>query len=277
MRYNARVLLCAASIALFGAHGALAQTVSPSSGAPSAILAAEDPAAQNYILGPSDVIEVDVLEHADFTTKGRISEDGTVRLPFIGPVMAAGRTTFQLGDDVAKRLADGGFYAHPIVKVEVVSYASRTVTVLGNFAASGLLPVDRPYRLSEIIARAGGVRESGANYVVLRPRDGAERKIAIAAVATGDLKDDPYVSPGDKIFSPPAEVFYVSGQIKGPGAFPMLPNLTFRMAISRGGGVTDAGSEKSVTVTRDGKKLGHIDLDSRVEPGDVIVIGERLF
>ena len=231
----------------------------------------------SYILGPSDVIEVSVLGRPDFTTKGRIGEDGTFRLPFLGAILAANKTTVQLSDDVAKALDVGGYFAHPIVKIEVASYASRYVTVLGAVAKPDLVTVDRAYRLSEIIARVGGVREGGADYVVYRPHDGPSRKIALEAMATGDSRDDPYVSPGDKVYAPEAEMFYISGQVRSPGAFPLKANLTYRMAISKAGGLTDSGTDKSVTVTRAGKKITHIDLDTKVEPGDTVVIGERLF
>ena len=52
-----------------------------------------------------------------------------------------------------------------IVEVEVVSYASRYVTVLGAVGSPGLIPMDRPYRLSEILARVGGARQDGADHV----------------------------------------------------------------------------------------------------------------
>lgn len=230
-----------------------------------------------YVLGPSDVIEVNLLGVPNFTTRDRISDDGTIKLPYLGAFPAANKTSGQLSDDIAHALEAGGFFNHPIVKIDVGSYASRYVTVLGNFTSPGLVPVDRAYHLSEIIARVGGVRETGADYVVLHFKRGGERRITIESLATGDTSDDPLVSPGDKIYSPQAALFYISGQVKSPGVFPMSPEMTFRMAVSRGGGVTDAGSLGSLTVTREGKKLGHVDLDSKVLPGDVIVIGERLF
>lgn len=237
----------------------------------------QSPAAPAYILGPSDVVEVGVLGRADFTTRGRINEDGTIRLPFIGAVQAANKTSEQLSADVAGALESGGFFSHPIVKVDVVSYASRYVTVLGSFAAPGLVPVDRAYRLSEIVARVGGVREGAADYVVFRPRQGEERHISVSALATGDGADDPFVAPGDKIYAPQADMMFISGQIKLPGSYPISPGMTLRMALSRGGGLTDSGSDKKITITRKGKKLDHIDLEQKVEAGDVIVIGERLF
>ena len=140
---------------------------------------------QTYMLGPADVIEVSVLGQADFTTRGRIGEDGTIRLPYLGSVPAGGRTISQLSDEVGKALNKGGFYSHAIVKVEIVSYASRYVTVLGDVTSPGLIPVDRAYRLSEILARVGGVKDTGADYVVLRAPSGPEMSPAISKRSSG--------------------------------------------------------------------------------------------
>ncbi len=232
---------------------------------------------QTYMLGPADVIEVSVLGQADFTTRGRIGEDGTIRLPYLGSVPAGGRTISQLSDEVGKALNKGGFYSHAIVKVEIVSYASRYVTVLGDVTSPGLIPVDRAYRLSEILARVGGVKDTGADYVVLRAPTGPERHLPIKDLATGDETQDPYVTPGDKIFVPKAEIFYLSGQVNAPGAYPITEGMTVRMAIARGGGINQLGSDKKLKLTRHGVKLTNIDLESKIQPGDVLVVGERLF
>ena len=223
------------------------------------------PDERTYILGPADVVEISVLGRTDYTTRTRIDENGDIQLQYLGTVKAAGRTIEQLSTEISQALEKGGFFTKPVVQVNIASYASRYVTVLGNVATPGLVPVDRAYRLSEIIARVGGVRESGAAYVILRPKSGGERHILISTLATGDLNEDPYVSPGDKIYSPPAELIYVSGQVKGGGAFAILPDMTVRMALSRAGGLTDSGSDKRVTITRKGQKLQRVGLDSKVE------------
>lgn len=282
MRDYARAALCGLAFLIFGTTGAFAQGAGAQHPAPAAAASVDeamkaDASAQTYILGPSDVIEVSVLSHPDYTTKGRIEDNGTFRLPFIGTVTAANKTTIQLADDIARALAAGGYFNAPIVRVDVSSFASRYVTVLGNVRSPGLIPVDRAYRLSEIIARVGGVTEAGADYVVYRPRTGESRRIKVALLAGGDPNDDPLVTPGDKIYIPEADMLYVSGQVKSPGVFPLKPDMTFRMAVARAGGVTDSGSLKAMTVTRGGKKLSHVSLDAKVEPGDNILIGERLF
>ena len=232
---------------------------------------------RDYVLGPSDVLEVDVLGREDYRTRARIGEDGTIQLPYLGGVVAANKTTSQLATEIAAALEKGGFFAHPIMSIQIVSYASRYVTVLGEVGTPGLIPVDRPYRLSEILARVGGVRDDGADYVVLRPENAPSRQLSVSALATGDPTQDPFVSPGDKIFAPKAEIFYISGQVKAPGAYAVTPGMTVRMAIARGGGLTDEGSEGKIKVSRPGQKGQNAPLEAKVEAGDVIVVGERLF
>ena len=232
---------------------------------------------QNYILGPGDMLEVDMLERNDFNTKAKIGSDGMIQLPYIGSIAASNRTIQQLSDEISAALIKGGFFSHPILSIQVTSYASRYVTVLGAVASPGLVPIDRAYRLSEIVARVGGVKDSGADYVIIRPAKGPERRLVIKTLATGDVSNDPYVSPGDTIFAPPAELFYISGQVKSPGAYAIISDMTLRMAIGRGGGLTDLGTDHGIKITRGGQKVGKVDLDSKIEPGDVIVVGERLF
>ena len=253
---------------------------SPSAGAAAAVQTPGNVpkrADDGYVMGLEDMVEVEVLGRNDFKVRGKIGSDGAIQLPYVGSVPAANKTTLQLGDDVKAALEKGGYYKNPIMRVEVVGYASRYVTVLGNVGSPGLVPVDRPYRLSEILARVGGVRENGADYVVLTPEKGEVKKLSVKTLATGDRAQDPYVSPGDKIFSPQAELFYISGQVKQPGAYPLNGDLTLRMAIARGGGLTDIGSEKSTKVTHTDGKVEKPGLSGQIKPGDVIVVGERLF
>ena len=233
-------------------------------------------AERSYVLGPEDVIQVSVLGQSDFNTRTRIGEDGTVQLPYLGQFRAADKTARQLEDDVAQALKHGGYFAHPIVSVETVGFGSRNVTVLGAVGAPGLIPIDRPYRLSEILARVGGPRNDGADYVIVRPEDGPEKRFLIRDLAAGDINDDPFVSPGEKVFVPRAEVFYVSGQVRAPGAYPITSGLTLREALGRGGGITEQGSEGRVRVNRGGKSL-RVPLESLVQPNDVVNVGQRLF
>lgn len=234
------------------------------------------PNSSDYILGAGDVVEVDVLGQADFKTRARIRTDGTIALPFVGNVGAQGDTPTSFAQKVAGALSGAGYFINPIVSVEVVSYASRYVIVLGAVGQPGLQPVDREYRISEILARAGGIGGTGANQVILTRATGEEMRLDFEKIATGTGTDDPMVSPGDKIYVPLAAQFYIYGQINAPGAYPLKGEMSLRKAIAQSGGLGASGSDKRVSVFRNGAKT-KLALDEIIQPGDVIVIGERFF
>lgn len=229
-----------------------------------------------YRIGADDVVEVDVLGQSDFKTRARVRSDGTVTLPYLGVVPVAGETAISLADKLGAQLRAGGYYAKPIVSVEILSFVSNYVVVLGEVGSAGLQPVDRTYRLSEIIARAGGIKPTAAEDVTLTHPDGTSQKLSYEKLASGGPSDDPEVKAGDKIFVAAAEQFYIYGQVNSPGVYAIRSDMTLRRALGRGGGLTPSGSAKKVKVYRNGEER-KIKLDELLQPGDVIVVGERAF
>jgi polysaccharide export outer membrane protein len=229
-----------------------------------------------YVMGVGDVVEIAVLGREEFKPRVQIQVDGTVQLPYLHSVMASNLTVIQLRERVAKLLRDGGYYVDPVVSVTVVSFASRYVTVLGEFAAPGLVPVDRAYRVSEILARAGGAKPSASDELVLRRAGGEEIILPIELLSRGGPADDPMVQPGDKLFIGAAPNFYIYGQVNAPGAYRVERGMTLRMALARGGGLTERGSTNRLSVFRNGKQV-RVTLDAVLQGGDTVVVGERFF
>ena len=260
--------------------GAVAQAVVPVLGAPApAASALPAPVPDvSYVIGVGDTVEIEMPDRPDFKAAPKVDADGNIQLPLVGNLPASNRTALTLRDQIRDALIKGGFFTNPNQTVRVGSAQARYVTVLGAVGQSGLIPLDRTYHLSEIIARVGGIRQDGADYVIIRPaNNGPQKRFSVQALATGtDPAQDPVVSPGDTIFAPMAELFYVSGQVKTPGSQSFIPGMTVRQAIGRAGGVTDLGTERGVKINRDGKTI-QPGLDAKVQAGDVIIIGERLF
>jgi polysaccharide export outer membrane protein len=233
-----------------------------------------------YVLGVGDTIEVALVGRTDFTTRARIGSDGAVLLPLIGAIPAVGKSAGKLAEDIGAALQKGGFFAQPVMRVDVVGVGSRYVTILGAVGAPGLLSLDRDYHLSEVVARVGGRTPGGVDYVVLTHKDGTSKNYKLAELATAGGDKDPLVASGDKVYIPAAEnqLFYMSGAVKNPGAYPIVEGMTVRTALARAGGLTDQGSEKKVTIKRKGVDVKNVKLDvTTLEPGDIVTVGERLF
>lgn len=268
------VWLAAGASLLAAPLAAQTRTAVPARTAPSQAVPAA--LAEGYVLGPGDVIEVSVLGRDEFRPRVQVQVDGTIQLPYIRTVRAADRTVIQLRDDITRQLRQGGFYTDPVVNISVVTYAARYVTVLGEFGTTGLVPVDRAYRVSEILARAGGAKPTASDDIILRRANGEEMRLPIVALASGGPNEDPYVQPGDKLYIAAAPLFYVYGQVGAPGSYKIEQGMTVRMALARSGGLTDRGSSKRISLYRGGQKIKAV-MDMPLQPGDTMYIGERFF
>ena len=232
---------------------------------------------ESYQLGVNDEVEVTIFGTPNQVTRTRIKEDGTITLPFIGPVKAAGRTAREFSDDVRDKLHSGGYFTKPVVSVDVTQFVSNSVTVSGNVGAPGVLPLDHPQTVGMMVARAGGIRAGGADFVLLRrPNDPVEHHILLADL-TGEWSAETPLSAGDTLYVPIAPQIFIYGQVNAPGASGLLSGMTLRQVIARAGGPTLAGSLKNVTIFRGTVKLKKVKLDEIVQPGDTIYVNERLF
>jgi polysaccharide export outer membrane protein len=137
--------------------------------------------------------------------------------------------------------------------------------------------MDRVYRVSEILARAGGAKPTAGDEILLRRSNGQEFHLPLADVAKGGADQDPYVQPGDKLYLAAAPIYYIYGQVGAPGAYKVERNMTVRMALARGGGLTQRGSANKISVYRKGQKVPGANMDTLLRDSDTIYVGERFF
>ena len=232
---------------------------------------------KGYTLGPDDTVQVIVYGQSEFNVTTRIKADGTIVMPLIGIVKAGGQTNITLAKEITDKLVASGFLKEPLVNVEVGAYVSRSVNIAGNVGVPGIVPLDRPYHALEALLKAGWVRGDGANYVYLRRQGQPERKLDVEQLVRGDANADPVLQPSDTLFVPPAETFFIYGQINAPGMKAILPGMTIRQAIALSGGVSASGKADKVGLVRGSSKEVDGDPSMKVQTGDVIIIKERLF
>lgn len=243
-------------------------------GSGAALAQAGDP---GYVLGADDTVQVIVYGQSEFNITTRVKADGTIVMPLIGIVKASGLTSIGLAREVTSKLTSGGFLKDPIVNVEIGAYVSKTVNVAGKVGAPGVYPLDRQYRALEVLLKAGWIRENGAAYVYLRRPGASEIRLESEGLVRGEPDKDPYLRPGDTLYVPEADQFFLTGQVNRPGALPVLPGMTIRQALALAGGVTATGSSNKVGLIRGNAKEVDAELTQPVQKNDVIIVKERLF
>jgi polysaccharide export outer membrane protein len=159
------------------------------------------------MIGRLDNVEIRVFREDDLTTSGQLSQDGTIRMPLIGPVRLVGLTTDQAAAAITEKLKDG-YLVSPQVSVSIEARVRRTVTVLGQAQNPGVfeLPVDRQLTLVEAVGMAGGAtRIANLKKLTLKRSDGRVLTINLKDITSGRAADIP-LRDGD-VLSIPESIF----------------------------------------------------------------------
>lgn len=107
-----------------------------------------------YRLGPGDEVRVTVFEEPRISGGFRVSDTGTVSLPLLGVVQAAGITSADLRERLDAEIRRRGLLPEPRTAVEVVAY--RPVFVLGEVERAGAFPWQPGLTTLGAVALAGG-------------------------------------------------------------------------------------------------------------------------
>jgi polysaccharide export outer membrane protein len=250
----------------------------------------------DYRVGPRDQLEVTVFGHSDLSGSYTVSADGSISFPLIGDVSVGGRTTRDIEETLAQRLADG-FLKNPQVSVRVTEYRSQRVFVMGEVGRPGPVALTGSLTLLEALANAGGPsRTAGTEVIVLRRNDSRDTasgplligqpgarevaRIGLEDLQGGRLKENIALQDGDTILVPTADPVFVLGQVKTPGPVPYARDLTVFKALSLAGGVTDLASTRRVRIIRivgGEKREIKAKLTDLLQPGDTLMIPTRWF
>ncbi|WMS42794.1 polysaccharide biosynthesis/export family protein [Acuticoccus sp. MNP-M23] len=170
-------------------------------------------------LTPGDLLTVSIASDETFTGSYEVSQDGTLKLPYIDAISAKGRTVQAVERAIAQELVAEEFYEKaPRISVRVADFAAARVFVSGavfepNAVTVGAVSgsdIDRTRqsaigavagsrRLSAALQAAGGVRpDADLKQVILR-RAGEVRKIDVRPAMFGRPFNDPILLESDQI------------------------------------------------------------------------------
>lgn len=111
-------------------------------------------APSEFPLGPEDVLRVTVWKSQDLSGEVTIRPDGTITLPLIGDVPAAGLTANVLAKRISERLTE--YISSPVVTVQVKEVNSYFIYVLGEVVRPGKYPLKSYANVMQGISLAGG-------------------------------------------------------------------------------------------------------------------------
>jgi polysaccharide export outer membrane protein len=276
---------------------ALGTSSLPQAQPPSDGVALEDAA---YRVGPGDVLEIEVYDDPDLSGLVTVQHGGDISLPLLGDVEVSGLTSREVRDTLTRLLAKD-YLVDPQVAVRVKEHRSQWITLVGEVTRPGKYFLQGSKTLLELLTEAGGFTPHASGEVVVSRDDPSENDDGSGdAVRIFLSPEQPpaeqksalslKLGNGDIVTAISIQFFYVSGEVKNPGSYPITPGLTVLKAVSVAGGLTKFGSRGKVEILRRGGDGGtariKVDLgdieggkkpDVPLEPEDIIKVGKRVF
>lgn len=144
----------------------------------------------DYVLGPGDRVKLTVFGEPDLSGDYSIDGMGSLSMPLIGQVRAAGYTATQLEQTIGGALAQG-YLKSPRVSVEVSTY--RPFYIIGAVNRPGQYPYVDHMNALNAIALAGGFTPTAVESVVFVRREGSNEEVEVP------VDRSTMIQPGDVI------------------------------------------------------------------------------
>lgn len=213
---------------------------------------------KNYILGPGDVVYVDIYGQSEQYYEATVNPDGFVILDNIGPVSVSGKSIEEATGIIKNRVSryyPGLTGSNPNTFLQVTLGNVRTikVNILGEVRLPGTFTLSAFSTVFNALYAAGGPSENGSMRKIKLIRN--NKQIAEIDVydllikGTADL--DRQLQDQDVILVPPfLSHIKVKGEVKRPMTFEVGDDDNFSDLLQYAGGFTDEAFKDRVAISR---------------------------
>lgn len=265
----------------------------------------EPPANAPYLIGPGDELTIQVTGRPELTGKQTVGPDGKISLPSVGSIAVADLSRDEASALIEKKLRDN--YEGVTVSVEVDTYTSNNITLLGAVANPGVMSFKGTPTLLEVISRGGmssqaAMMGAGALTSAVAPSPYPEECIIYrgdtimfsvqlrALLEENNNLANYRLKRGDIVYVPGASKYVsVFGAVGRPGTLRLEAKSTVPQLLAQAGGIDDKagkyppiriihrGDDKSpskITTVSYKDVLAGKPLDVTLHSGDIIYVPE---
>jgi polysaccharide export outer membrane protein len=240
-------------------------------GVPTTFAPATDvPVPAEYVVGPGDKLEVQLVGN----TKGRyslaVTRDGSVNFPELGPIAVAGRRFEEVRTDLERRVREQMIGTQ--ASITIGELRSIRVLVLGDARVPGSYTVSSLSTITNALFASGGVKEIGSLRNIQLKRAGAT-VVALDLydlLLRGDTRADVRLLPNDVIFIPPiGATVGLAGEVRRPAIYELRNETSAADLLVLGGGLMPRADPTLVSIERinDKRQRVTVGIDLSSAPG----------
>ena len=185
-----------------------------SSGTASSATAQSQPAADpsvdanEYRIGPGDVIKVFVWNNPEISSQVPVRPDGKISTPLVEDMVAVGKTSSELARDIELTLSE--YIRSPTVNVIVEKFVGTfgdKIRVVGQAANPQAIAYRENMTILDVMIEVGGLGEfaSGNRAKIIRKDGTSTREIKVRLhdlLNKGEIEHNVPVYPGDVVMIP---------------------------------------------------------------------------
>ena len=238
-------------------------------------------APQTYLLGPGDVVTIDIYGASQRTVTETVARDGSITIPDYGPISLSGLTVSQAKTALKEQL--GSRYVSSEIRLTVEGNRTISVNVVGEVRVPGTYVISSFASVFYALHMAGGITDLGTlrDVRVYRKNKLVSTVDLYDYILNGRLTGDITLHDQDLILvGTYSSLVDISGKVKRPMLYEMRDTETLGTAIDYAGGFTGDAYRKTVRVIRKtGENLSvhsvdEFDLKSfKIADGDSIAVG----
>jgi len=214
------------------------------------------PTPAGYVLGAGDELVVDVYGYSEKNDKLKVTPDGFVNIPNVGPVFVSGMTMEEAKNRIINRLSSiysGIKSGSTHVQVLLGDIRSIRVMLIGEVVRPGSYTLPSLATITNALYVSGGPGESGSfrNITVVRNGKVIDTFDLYDFLINGDLKGNILLQDQDIVKVNPYKTrIILEGQVKHPAIFEAKENETLQDLITYAGGYTEKAYTGTIKATR---------------------------
>ncbi|MBY0480856.1 MAG: SLBB domain-containing protein [Chitinophagaceae bacterium] len=213
---------------------------------------------QGYIIGVGDQLLIDIYGVSDNTKKLKVTAEGDLRFPNLGPIKVAGLTVEEARLKMKKALTKiypGIANGSVSVQISVGQIRSIQVSLIGEIKYPGNYDVSSLSTIMNALYTSGGPNAIGSFRNIELVRNGKSITVfdLYDFLLKSDLTKNFLLQDGDVIRVNPYQTrVALKGAVKKPALFDVKPNETATDILNYAGGFADIGYKEMIRVIRFG-------------------------
>jgi protein involved in polysaccharide export with SLBB domain len=215
------------------------------------------PAGMDYVLGPGDVVQIDISGGVSQHIQRVVDREGRLSLPEGGPIVVAGLSLSAAEKAVSARLA--GQYRDAHADLSLSRLRTVRIYVAGDVQRPGAYDISSLSTPLNALYAAGGPTASGSMRIVrhMRGTQMLEEFDLYDLLLHGVRRAIGQLLPGDTVLVPPAgPQVTIRGMVKRPAIYELKDAMDISEALEMAGGVKAIGVMTSIEVS-------HVDAHQR--------------